>query len=183
VDASGFPQPAPSSAIPLRKGPTCPLPLAIVAGLLIFGAVFLVFFMFVPLPSDIPLFFFGHSFSGSTPRFVFVVFGLISGATGVGIFKLKPWALYTQIVFQFIGILNCLIAAFSPNYPQVMRAAIEKMYSRNPALAAGSPLMSDGYFRSMMILSTLMLVAVLTVLLWQRSRFLQQAAAAAADRI
>ncbi len=180
MDASGFPQLPHASPVPLQIRPTCPLPLAIVAGLLVFGAVFLLLFVFIPFPSNIPFYFFGHAFGGAAQRYVYLLFGLVSGAAGVGIFKLKPWALYTEIVLQCVGVLNCLIAAFSKNLHQVMRAAFEKMYSQNPAFARGNPFAWDSYFRFMMIFSALMIMAVLVVLLWQRSRFLEQAAAAAA---
>lgn len=182
VDPSGFPQLAPSPTASLQKGPTCPLPIAILAGLMIFGAVFLVLLVFLPLPSDMPFFFLGHPFVGSASKFLLLVFGIVSGAAAVGLFKLKPWALYTEIAFQFLGLLNCTIAALSPNYPPVMRAAMGKMYAQNPGLAAGSPFMSDTYFRSFMLFSTLMIAVVLAVLLWQRPRFLEQAEAAAAAR-
>lgn len=180
VDASGFPQLAPSPAGSPQKGPACPLPIAILAGLMIFGAFFLILLAFLPLTSDMPLFLFGHPFVGPASRLLLIVFGIVSGAAAVGIFKLKPWALYTQIIFQFFGLLNCTIAALSPNYPAVMRAAMERMYFQNPAVEAGSPFMSDSYFRSLMFFSTLMIALVLAVLLWQRPRFLEQAEAAAA---
>ncbi|MGC1485712.1 MAG: hypothetical protein WA789_18105 [Candidatus Acidiferrum sp.] len=180
MDPSGFPQLLDTAAVQQRGTPACPLPLAILAGLLAFGALFVALFSFVPLPSGVPFVLFGHAFAGPTPRIVLFVFGVLSGVTAVGIFKLKPWALYTQIVFQFLGALNCIIAAFSPAYPSLMRAAIEKMYSQNPVLMSGSPFMSDSYFRSIMLLSTLMVAAVLAILIWQRPRFLVQAAAAAA---
>ena len=181
MDVSGFPllESAPKPTVPLTPRPACPLPLAIVAGLSIFGAVCLVFFALVPFPSDIPFFFFGQSFGQGTGRFILLLFGLISGVTGVGILKLKPWALYTDIVFQCVGLLNCAVTYFSPNYMPVMRAAMEKMYSQNPAFTANSPFLSDTYFRSSLIFAAVLVGAGLLVLLWQRSRFLHQAAAAA----
>jgi len=61
----------------------------------------------------------------------------------------------------------------------VMRAAMQKMYSQNPAFTANSPFLSDTYFRSSLIFAAVLVGAGLLVLLWQRSRFLHQAAAAA----
>jgi hypothetical protein len=181
MDVSGFPlpEPAPKPTTPLAPKPACPLPLAIVAGFSIFGAVCLVFFAFIPLPSDLPLFFFGQVFGHGTGRLVLLLFGVMSGVTGVGIFKLKPWALYTQIGFQCVGLLNCVLTGLSPNYAPAMRATMEKMYSQNPAFTADSPFLSDTYFRSSLIFAAVLIGAVLLVLLWQRPRFLRQAAAAA----
>jgi hypothetical protein len=180
MDASGFPQLEVTSTAQLGKQPSCPLPLAIVAGLLIFGAVSLALFAFVPLPSGMPFFFLGHAFGGTAARFILILFGLVSGVAGVGILKLKPWALYTEIVFQCVGILNCIVTFLSPSYVPAIRAAMEKMYSQNPAWAGGNPFLSDTYLRSSMILAAVFVSAILVVLLWQRSRFLEQAAAAAA---
>jgi hypothetical protein len=181
MDVSGFPlaEPAPKPTAPLTPRPACPLPLAIVAGFSIFGAVCLVFFASIPLPSDLPFFFFGLAFGHGTGRLILLLFGVISGVTGVGIFKLKPWALYTQIAFQCVGLLNCIVTGLSPNYAPAMRAAMEKMYSQNTAFTADSPFLTDTYFRSSLIFAAVLIGAVLLVLLWQRSRFLRQAAAAA----
>jgi hypothetical protein len=180
MDASGFSQQEVPTAAQQQKRPTCPLPLAIVAGFFIFGAVCMALFVFVPLPADVPLFIFGHAFGGAAGRLILILFGLVSGVAGVGIFKLKPWALYTEIVLQCVGLLNCVVTFLSPSYAPAMRAAMEKMYSQNPGFAGANPFLSDTYFRSSMIFATVLLGTVLFVLLWQRSRFLEQAAAAAA---
>lgn len=182
MDASGFPQPDIPTAAQQQKRPSCPLPLAIVAGFFIFGAVCVTIFVFVPLPSDMPFFIFGHAFAGAAGRFILILFGLVSGVAGVGILKLKPWALYTEIIFQCVGLSNCAVTFLSPSYAPAMRAAMEKMYSQNPAFAGANPFLSDTYFRSIMIFATVFGGAVLLVLLWQRSRFLEQAAEAAAAK-
>ena len=177
LDASGFPQPA--TAVASRPSrPTCPVPLAIVAALFIFGAVsMVVVFAFYPMGGDVPIFLFGHSFAGTSHRLFLLVLGLLSGVSAIGILRLKPWALNTQIGLQFFGLLNCAATLFSPRYAPVLREMIEKMYPQNPAFAAGSPLMSDAYFRGLMFVSTLMIAVILAVLLWQRPRFLELAAA------
>jgi hypothetical protein len=179
LDASGFPQP-PDQTLALKQNrPSCPLPLAIVAAFLLVGAICIVLmFAFFPIPKDTPLFLFGRSSSGASARFFMALFGVISGAASIGIFLLKPWALYTEIALQFLGLLNCVATLFSPNFAPAMRAMMEKIYSQNPAFASGSPFMSDAYFRSIMIFSSLVVSAILAVLLWQRPRFLEAAAAA-----
>jgi hypothetical protein len=182
MDVSGFPLLQPTASVSLAPKPACPLPLAILAGFLIFGAVCMALFAFVPFPSDMPFFFLGHAFGGAAARLILILFGLVSGVAGIGMFKLKPWALYTEIVFQCVGLLNCVVTFLSPSYVPAMRAAMEKMYSQNPAFVGGSPFLSDAYLRSSMILATVFVGAVLAVVLWQRSRFLEQAAAATAAK-
>lgn len=177
LDASGFPQ-ITEAAPPQPPRPSCPLPLAVVAVLAIFGGASLLLFVFMPLASDFPLIAFGHAFAGSAPKLILALFGLVSGVAGFGILKLKPWALYTEIVLQSLGLANCLVTFFSPNYAPLMRSAMEKIYGENPLLTADSPFLSDTYLRSTLILAFVFVFAVLAILLWQRPRFLEQAAEA-----
>lgn len=176
VDASGFPQPvSPIAAQPIRLA--CPVPLAILAGFFIFGAVCMVFlFVFSPFSSNVPMFLFGRSFSGISSKSFLLVFGFLSGAAGIGILKLKPWGLYTQIGLQLFGLLNCAATLFSPRYIPAMREMMQRNYSNNPVFSPGSFLLSDAYFRGVMLFSTLMIAVILAILLWQRTRFLELAA-------
>jgi len=176
MDASGFPHYPDIARAQLAKRPTCPLPLAIIAGLSILGAACLLLFAFVRMPYNMPLFFFGHSFAGTSPRFVLLLFAVTSGVAGVGILKLKPWALYLELVFQFVGLLNCVATLFSPSYGPAMRATMQKVYAQNPLLIGNDLFLSDAYLRGSMFFATALVAAVLTVVLWQRSRFLEAAA-------
>lgn len=182
MDASGFPHTAssePSVAVLTMQRPQCPLPIAIVAGLIILGSAFML--LFVPtLPSNMPFFFLGHAFVGANAKWILLFWGLVSGVSGVGLFLLKPWALHIQIAGQVLGVLNCAVATFSPDYPAVMREAMQKMYANSPVLASSSAIMTDTYFRSLMIASTLIIAAILFILLWQRPLFLERAARSAA---
>lgn len=178
IDASGFPHLANGQPAPAQNKSTCPIPLAIVAGFMIFGGVCSLAFLFFPFPSGIPLFFFGHAFAGASVKIYMVAFGLLSGIAGVGVLKLKPWALYAAIGIQLLSLLNCATTFLAPAYMPTMRAAIEKMSSQNPAFATGSPLMSDSYFRAIMVVTSLFVALLLAILLWQRSHFLEAASAA-----
>ncbi|HTQ59189.1 MAG TPA: hypothetical protein VMI32_03135 [Candidatus Solibacter sp.] len=183
MDASGFPHTAssePSIAALAPQRPSCPLPIAIVAGLMILGSVFMLLFVFT-LPPNMPFFFLGHAFVGVNAKWILLFWGLVSGVSGVGLFLLKPWALHIQMAAQVLGILNCAIAAFSPDYPAAMREAMQNMYANSPVLSSSSVIMTGTYFRSLMIMSTLMIAAILFILVWQRPLFLERAARAAAS--
>jgi len=182
LDASGFPQLADAALAPQQKRPACPLPLTILAGFLIVGSVFMALFLFVPVPSDMPFFLFGHPFYGTAPRISMVVLGLASGVAGIGILKLKVWALYGEFVLQVVGLANCLATVFSPNYTRVMRTAMASMTGQNPAFAGANPMLSDTYIKSTMIFAIIFIATTLVVLIWQRARFLDQAAAASAAK-
>lgn len=182
LDASGFPQLRDTALAGQQKPPACPVPLMILAGFLIVGSVFMVLFLFVPVPADMPFFLFGHPFYGTAPRMFVILLGLTSGVAGIGILKLKVWALYGEVALQVVGLANCLATVFSPNYTRVMRTAMASMAGQNPAFAGANPLLSDTYIKSSMIFAGVIIVAALAVLLWQRARFLDQAAAASAAK-
>ena len=182
MDASGFPQLPDRASATQQKRPACPVPLVILAGFLIVGSVFTALLLFVPMPADMPFFLFGHPFYGPGPRMFAILLGAASGIAGIGILKLKVWALYGEVALQVVGLANCLATVFSPNYTRVMRTAMASMAGQNPAFAGANPMLSDTYIRSIMIFAVVFIVAALGVLLWQRARFLDQAAAASAAR-
>lgn len=177
MDASGFPQLPGGELAQAMAKPSCPVPIMVIAGFLIFGAVCSLIFSVFPFPAGIPFFFLGHVFAGGSGRILLTLYGLIGGAAGLGLFKLKPWALHAAIGLQLLGLLNCASALTSPNYLPSMRVAMEKMNPQNSAFAAGSPMMSNAYFDSIMVGSMLFVMLLLAILLGQRSRFLAAASA------
>jgi uncharacterized membrane protein (DUF2068 family) len=180
LDASGFPLVDAPAQSPRKPKPACPLPVAIVAVFFIFSAVCMCLVMIVPMPATMPVLFFGHVYYGAAPKAVFGVLGVITGVAGFGLLKLKPWALYTELVLQSVFLVNGVITILSPNYGPLMREVMEKMSVQYPAYPGGNPFATDSFFRITMIFSMLFVVAILAVLLFQRSRFLDAAAAAKA---
>lgn len=180
MDPSGFPQLAGGQPAQATTRPSCPVPIIVIAVFLIVGAVGSLSLLLFPFPAGMPLFFLGHPFEGVSGRIVFLLWGIIGGAAGVGLLKLKPWALHFAIGLQSFALLNCAITFLSPSYLPAMRAALEKMSSQNSAFAGENPVLSSGFFESIMVLTTLLAVVLLVILFWQRSRFLEAAAAAKA---
>src|SRR5271157_3678921 len=146
LDASGFPQepPPPPSYVP--GGPACPLPLLIIAGLDIFGGVSMLTLLVVPYSfiSAIPIFLFGHAFHGGLALVFLVLLGIVYAVCGVGIIKLKPWALDPLIWCKGILTLSGLVTFLNPHFIPMMREAIAKMMPTIPALPphAASPIIS-----------------------------------------
>ena len=179
IDASGFPQ-IETIAVALRKpSPACPLPLAILSVFLIFSAVCMLLFLLVPMPSSIPVLLFGHVLTGFATRLSLGLLGLVSGAAGFGMLKLKPWAFYTELVIQCVFLVNAVLTIFSPTFVPVMRAAMQGMFDQNAAFPGGNLFLSDNYLRGSMIFGLVFCVALVALLLFQRSRFLEAAAEAA----
>jgi hypothetical protein len=179
MDPSGFPQ-SESAIEPQRKlRPTCPLPLAIFSVFLIFSSVCMLLFLLFPVPASFPLFFFGHVFVGAAPKIFLAFIGAASGVAGFGMLKLKPWALYTELVIQFVFLVNAVVTFFSPSYEPIMRAAMQEFMEQYPASPVGNSLLTDNYFRGSMIFGVVLCAAFATLLLSQRPRFLEAAAEAA----
>jgi len=182
MDPSGFPQISDATAVPQQKRPACPLPLAILAGLFIFSGLFSVIFALVPMPYSFPFYFFGHIFLAHGAKIFLAFLSLIMGIAGVGILKLKPWAFHVVLGVQCLFFLNGLFAIVSPTFQAAVQKAMEKMSSQYPEFPGGNPFLSANFIRPMMIFGLVFGGIVIGLLVFLRSRFLEQAAAAAEAR-
>jgi hypothetical protein len=178
LDATGFPQFAGTGQAALKPKVACPLPLAIFSVFLIFSALSTLLFLVIPMPATIPMFFFGHVFAGTSPKIFLGILGIVSGVAGFGMLKLKPWALYAEIVVQCVFLANGVVTVFSPNFISVMRSAMQGIMDQYPASPAGNLFLSDNYIRGSMIFGVVLCAAFVALLLFQRSRFLEAAAEA-----
>jgi hypothetical protein len=179
LDASGFPQepPPPPSYVP--GGPACPLPLLIIAGLDIFSGLFMLTFLFTPYSfiSAIPFFLFGHAFHGGFSLAFFALLGVVYAICGVGIIKLKPWALDPLIWCKAIFTLSGIVSIMNPHFTPMMREAIARMMPVNPALPTNLFPFSDTYLKYMMGFGFVLATAMLAVLIVYRKRYLEAARA------
>src|SRR5271157_4090099 len=177
LDASGFPQepPPPPSYVP--GGPACPLPLLIIAGLDIFSGVSMLTFLFIPYSfiSAIPFFVFGHAFHGGLALVFLVLFGVVYAVCGVGIIKLKPWALDPLIWCKALFFLSGVVTFLNPQFMPAMREAIAKMMPTNPEIPVNLWPFSDTYFKSMMAFGFAFALAMLALLIVYRKRYLEAA--------
>lgn len=178
LDVSGFPLAAPSPTTSPTPKPACPLPLMILAGFLIFSSFFMVLMVLVPMTGAMPFFFFGHFYSGLTAKFLLGLMGLLFGAAGVGIFKLKPWALHTLLVLQSVFFVNGIISLMNRRFLAVMQEAMQRADAENPAFAGGNPFLTSSLLHTFMIFGLCFSAALIGLLLFYRSRFLEAAAAA-----
>jgi hypothetical protein len=178
MDVSGFPLAQPAATASRSPKPACPLPLMIFAGFLIFSAFFAVLLALVPVTGAMPFFFFGYFYSGLTAKLILGLLGLLFGAAGVGMLKLKPWALDTILVLQCVFLINGIISVRNPRFLVVIQEAIEHADAGNPAFAGGNPFLTGSFFQAIMIFSLGFSAALIALLLFYRSRFLEAASAA-----
>ena len=171
-----------AAAAQQQKRPACPLPLAILAGLFIFSGLFTVIFALVPMPYPFPFYFLGHVFLARDAKIFLGILSLIMAITGVGMLKLKPWAFHAILAVQCLFFVNGLLAIVSPTFQAALQEAMAKMSSQYPEFPGGNPFLSANSIRPMMIFGLAFGGVVIGLLVFLRSRFLEQAAAAAGAR-
>jgi hypothetical protein len=179
LDASGFPQEPPAAPSYVPGGPACPLPLIIIAGLDIFGGVSSLTMLMIPysLIRSIPIFLFGHVFYGGVSMAFLALLGIVYLVCGIGIIKLKPWALDPLIWCKALFTLSGIVSIMNPQFTPMMREAIARMMPVNPALPTNLFPFSDTYLKYMMGFGFVLAGAMLAILIGYRKRFLEAARA------
>ncbi|HLZ12984.1 MAG TPA: hypothetical protein VKP58_10375 [Candidatus Acidoferrum sp.] len=180
VDASGFPVPVDSELTPIPpKKPSCPVPLLIVAGFLLFSAVVTPLVLLLPQKVATPMFLFGFTVFGPGGKIAFAAFSLIGGVLAIGLFRLKPRALDVVIALHAILLVNALFSLASPTFLHSMYSAMQQNAAQNPDLPGGAPFLSYNFARGALIGGIALSSAILGVLVGFRDRFLKAAAEAA----
>jgi hypothetical protein len=186
LDASGFPQEPPEAPSYVPGGPACPLPLIIIAGLDILSGASTLGILLIPfsLLSSIPMFLFGHVFYGGASLVFLVLLGIVYLVCGIGIIRLKPWALDPLIWFKALLTFSGIVTIFNPHFMPMMREAIAKMIPKftgelpaNAQIPTNLFPFSDTYFKAMMSFGILFAVAMLAILIFYRKKFLEAARA------
>jgi hypothetical protein len=180
TDPSGFPA-LPDASAAQPKRPSCPLPLAILAGLFIFSGVCMPLMVLMPSLYQVPFYFFGRILFGLEAKLILAGAGLVLGVCGVGILKLKPWGLHIALAVQGVFFVNGLFTIISPTFQAAVQEAFQKM-SQYDAFPGGNPFLSTGFIRPAMVFGLLFGILILGLLVFFRSRFLEQAAAASAAK-
>lgn len=179
MDPSGFPRLSAAPGVPGQKRPACPLPLAILAGLFIFSAGFTVILAVVPMPYSFPFYFFGHVYFGLPAKTFLGLLSIAMAITSIGVLKLKAWAIHALLVVQGIFFVNGLLAMMSATFRVAVEEAMEKASGQYPGFPGGNPFLSVNYLRPMMIFGLIFGAVIIGLLVFLRTRFLEQAAAAA----
>jgi hypothetical protein len=185
LDSSGFPQEAPEAPSYVPGGPACPLPLIIIAGLDIFSGASTLTILVIPysMISSIPLFLFGHVFYGGASLAFLFLLGIVYLVCGIGIIRLKPWALDPLIWCKGLFLVSGFATILKPRFMPLMKEAIAKMMPKIPELPANAELpanlfpFSDTYFKYMMGFGFVLGTAMLAIMIVYRKRFLEAARA------
>jgi hypothetical protein len=177
MEISESPQLQPAVQPSFSPKTACPLPLLILAGLLIFSSVCMVLAVLFPMTGSMPFFFFGTVFTGVTAKLMLGLLGAIFGIAGVGILKLKPVALHTVLILQCVFFINGILSLQNPRFLAAAQDAMQRADAENPAFPGGNPFLTGSFFHLAILFGLFFCAAIIALLLFYRSRFLEAASA------
>jgi hypothetical protein len=180
IDASGFPAPALAANPSFPKKPSCPVPLIVVAGLLLCSAISTPLILLLPTAPSVPMFFFGFMTSPATGKLIVVALSIAYGVLAVSLLRLNRLAIDAILLLQVIFFVNGIATVVSPSFIRAMREAMHTVDVANGAQGVGFLVSSDGFIRGMMIFGLIFSLAMIGVLVGFRGRFLEAAAKAEA---
>ncbi len=171
---------APGSSVTEETAkPRCPLPVAVIAGFLVFS--FLCVLLVVPLfHFRVPMLLFGHLLRGRFGFGILMLTAVLILIAAMGLWRLKRWSYPLIIGLQAFWLLNGTITFLSPNFGQNMQEILNE--TQMPVRSATAmDWASQNYLHSvwwMMILGLVPNLLILAILLYYRDAF-QKAAAEA----
>ncbi len=152
--------------------PRCPLPLAILAGFMLFSvlSMFLVPFMHVP----VTMIFFGERLKGEFGAFLFAAYAVLTLAAAIGLLTLKRWGYWLAFGLYGFTLISGTVTALRSNYAENMR----KIFSEMKMPEASGPMLELLNNRAFGLAGLVPILIILGILVYYRPRFLQEAAAA-----
>ena len=123
---------APLIVIPQATAPKRPVSITVLAVLFLIGTVSTLPSFLLPLP----IFFFGHVFSGWPAHVAMLVLAVWTALAGIGLLKLNKAAWFLAVAYGVVGILNTLTMVF----PSGRLRMSEYLASLSHTMAMGAPL-------------------------------------------
>ncbi len=154
LDESGFPATAPRTQIPV--------PVAVVAWILIGSSVLSLFFLRFQQSRLLVM---GHIFRGPATAAVTVAFCAVCFVGGVGLLRRKPWAFWLVLCYQLFAVVNGTASLLSPE-----RSVLIKEITASRRLKTQHFVLTDQFFDAILILTLLISAAFLFILLYYRPR-------------
>ena len=160
------------STSPVPTEPRCPLPLAVLAGFMLFSVIsmFLVPFMHVP----VTMILFGQRLRGEFGAFLFAAITVLNLAAAIGLLRLKRWGYWLTFGMYGFAANSGTVTALRSNYGQNMR----EIFSEMQMPEASGPVLELLNSRLFALATLVPVLIILGVLAYYRQRFLQAAAAA-----
>jgi uncharacterized membrane protein (DUF2068 family) len=162
------------AATPMEPG--CPLPLAILAGFMLFSVVsmFLVPLMHLP----VTMILFGERLRGEFGAFLFAAFTMLNLAAAIGLLRLKRWGYWLAFGMYGFTVVSATVTALRSNYAQNMR----DIFSEMKMPESSGPFLDMINNRVFALFGVIPILIILGVLVYYRGRFLQAVEAAEAAK-
>jgi hypothetical protein len=149
--------------------PGVPLPITVLACFLLLSSLSLVLIPFMPFPTVL----FGVLIKGTPAVILDITWCVLYGVAGIGLLKRAPWSLSLALGLQVFVFLSGVVTLLSPNYEAITQQMMTSLEVSVDAYA--TPRMA--MVREFAWAGLAVPVAILIVLLYYRSRFLEACAA------
>lgn len=168
---ASFATPGPPS-VATPAAPTCPLPLALLSGFYVFGAIFSL--LLLRSADRVPDMVFGHAIYGA-PRnqYVLLTTGILLVAV-LGLWRVKSWGMHLAVGLELFSVSNHAVNLLHPKAMDSMRSALAVMAEHGMKPPVRDPLVGFHYLEGLGLSFSLLLLAIL---LTSRARFLRMASA------
>lgn len=161
--------PGTSSETLAHSRPTVPLPIVVLAWFFFISALSIGFVFLMRMPAVV----FGFAIRGPAGTAFYAIWCLLFGVAGVGLLRRIPWSYSLAIGLHVFGLASGAATVLSPNYERLMNETLASMNLPSPAAYPPSLMTHMRTFSSM---SLLVVVAILGILVYYRSRFLEACA-------
>ena len=155
------------------KGPRCPLPVAVVAGFLVFSFVIVLAFPLFGFP--LPVILFGRMIHGPMGAGVYGLTALLSLAAAVGLLKLKRWSYPLILGVQLFWLLSGAVTFLSSSLERNMQQAFSDLHLLQSDVVTQMYLHNRSF---PLVVGLVPSVLIFALLLYYRGRFREAADAA-----
>ena len=170
-----LPAPGSDSDLIARQGPPAlgnpnpqrPFLISLLAVLNMIGAAFCILSAFLPFPALI----FGFFVEGWHKAAIYILFGAIQAAIGVGLWRLKEWGRLLALGMIVVGVAQCIVFIVRPT--QIVKYSQEFSHKMVPMQPQMPEQFQTMLFRGSTILSVLLCIAIAAVLVYYRRAFVE----------
>jgi hypothetical protein len=161
----------PAHDSPLAGKPTCPLPVAIIAGFMLFSVagMFAIPLMHMPVFMIV----YSHPLRGELGAFVFASNAVLYLAAAIGLLTLKKWSYPLIIGLTVLWMTSGIVTFLSPNFASIMHEQMAMMHLPETSAASVQVLQN----RIFAVFALVPGVLILGILFYYRTRFLLACAA------
>lgn len=171
---ASFVRPMPKGDQAKPSAPSCPLPLALLSGFLIAGAV--ASLLLLRVSDRTPDMLFGHALYGPSQMHYVAVMAVVSIGAAVELLRVKSWGIHLAVGLELFSAPNHAVTFLSPKSLPSLREALAAMATHGAEPPLHDPAVGFHYLQGLGLSFAL---ALLVTVLLSRSKFLEAASAPA----